>query len=104
MQARLAAFYGTNSAGVRSPWRFCNLNNGGNAGLAGENGNNAPSNSNWNGRPRLYLFKVGILPDDMRLHIRAQAKISKTGAGDRNPRVLSRGLSSWQVVTRPGLL
>ena len=51
-----SAFYGAYSAGVRSPWRFCNLNNWGNAGLAGENGNNAPSNSNWNGRPRLYLI------------------------------------------------
>ena len=47
-----AAFYGTNSAGVRSPWRFGNLNNGvTNGGLACENGNNAPSNSNWNGVP-----------------------------------------------------
>lgn len=48
-----SAFAGTFSAGVRSPWRFGNLNNGGNAGVAYENGNNAPSNSNWNSRPRL---------------------------------------------------
>lgn len=54
-----SAFYGTGSAGVRCPWRFANLNNGGNAGLAGENGNNSPGNSNWNGRPRRYLSKAG---------------------------------------------
>lgn len=51
-----SAFYGTSSAGVRCPWRFANLNNGGNAGLAAENGNNAPGNSNWNSRPRIYVF------------------------------------------------
>ena len=48
-----SAFCGTNSAGVRSPWRFCILSNGGTAGLAGEIGYNAPSYSYWNGRPRL---------------------------------------------------
>ena len=48
-----AAFNGTNSSGVRCPWRFGNLNNGANAGLGCENGNNTPSNTNWNGRPRL---------------------------------------------------
>lgn len=47
------AFNGTTSAGVHSPWRFGNLNNGGNAGLACENGNNSPGNANWNGRPRI---------------------------------------------------
>ena len=51
--ARDSAFNGTNSAGVRCPWRFGNLNNGGNAGLAYENGNNTPSNSNWNSVPRI---------------------------------------------------
>lgn len=51
-----SVFCGTNSAGVRCPWRFANLNNGGNAGLAAENGNNAPGNSNWNSRPRIYVF------------------------------------------------
>ena len=51
-----SAFFGTNSAGVRCPWRFANLNNGGNAGLAAENGNNAQGNSNWNSRPRIYVF------------------------------------------------
>lgn len=51
-----SAFCGTASAGVRCPWRFANLNNGGNAGLAAENGNNAPGNSNWNSRPRIYVF------------------------------------------------
>ena len=48
-----SAFYGTNSAGVRCPWRFANLNNGGDAGLAAEHCNVAPGYSNWNGRPRL---------------------------------------------------
>lgn len=52
-----SAFCGAGSAGVRCPWRFANLNNGGNAGLAGENGNNSPGNSNWNGRPRLYFYE-----------------------------------------------
>lgn len=51
-----SVFCGTASAGVRCPWRFANLNNGGNAGLAAENGNNAPGNSNWNSRPRIYVF------------------------------------------------
>ena len=48
-----SAFYRTGSAGVRAPWRFGNLNNTTNAGLAGANGNNNPSNTNWNGRPRI---------------------------------------------------
>lgn len=48
-----SAFSGAGSAGVRVPWRFMNLNNGGNGGLAGENGNNTPGNANWNSRPRL---------------------------------------------------
>jgi len=53
---RLSSFNGTNSAGVRCPWRYGNLNNGAHAGLACENGNNAPSNSNWNSRPRLIAY------------------------------------------------
>ena len=48
-----SAFYGSYSAGVRSPWRLCYLSVGGNAGLAGEGGGNAPSDSSWYGRPRL---------------------------------------------------
>ena len=48
-----SAFYGANSVGVRSPWRFCHLNNGGYAGLAGANGAAAPSGAGWSGRPRL---------------------------------------------------
>ena len=48
-----SAFYGAGSAGVRCPWRFANLNAGGVAGLAGENGNNSPGSSSWDGRPRL---------------------------------------------------
>lgn len=48
-----SAFYGAISAGVRSPWRFCILYGGGDAGLAGGTGGNAPSVSGWGGRPRL---------------------------------------------------
>ena len=48
-----SAFYGTNSAGVRCPWRFADLNGGGIAGLAAEFGDNAPGYSGWYGRPRL---------------------------------------------------
>ena len=48
-----SAFYFHGSSGVRAPWRFCNLNNGDHGGLAGANGNNTPSNANWNERPRL---------------------------------------------------
>ena len=48
-----SAFFGADSAGVRSPWRFCSLAAGGLAGLAGEHGSDAPSGSNWYGRPRL---------------------------------------------------
>ena len=56
-----SAFYGTYSAGVRSPWRFGNLNNGvTNGGLACENGNNAPSNSNWNGVPWITDFIIDL--------------------------------------------
>ena len=48
-----SAFYGTSSAGVRCPWRFAYLSNGGPAGLAAESGSYAPGGSHWNGRPRL---------------------------------------------------
>jgi len=48
-----SAFNFNASSGVRAPWRFYNLNNGGNGGLAGANGNNTPGNANWNERPRL---------------------------------------------------
>ena len=48
-----SAFYGTSSAGVRCPWRFAPLYDGGAAGLAAENGSNAPGYSYWYGRPRL---------------------------------------------------
>jgi len=34
------------------------LNNGANAGLACENGNNTPGNANWNSRPRLIFMKA----------------------------------------------
>ena len=49
----MSAFNFNDSSGVRAPWRFCNLNNDANGGLAGANGNNTPSNANWNERPRL---------------------------------------------------
>ena len=48
-----SAFYGTYSAGVRCPWRFAALNNGGVAGLAAGAGDAAPGRSSWYGRPRL---------------------------------------------------
>ena len=48
-----SAFYGTGSAGVRCPWRFAALNDGGAAGLAAELGSGAPGRSHWHSRPRL---------------------------------------------------
>ena len=51
----VSAFNGSNSAGIRVPWRRANLNNTGNAGLAAENANNDPSNANWNEAPRLVI-------------------------------------------------
>ena len=48
-----SAFYGTYSAGVRCPWRFAGLSNGGDAGLAAEDGDDAPGYSYWGSRPRL---------------------------------------------------
>ena len=48
-----SAFCGASSAGVRCPWRFAGLFNGGAAGLAAEAGNSAPGNSGWHSRPRL---------------------------------------------------
>ena len=48
-----SAFYGTDSAGVRCPWRFAGLSNGGDAGLAAEDGDDAPGYSYWGSRPRL---------------------------------------------------
>ena len=47
-----AAFSSPGGAGVYAPWRFGNLNDGGNCGLPCANGNNGPGNSNWNGVPR----------------------------------------------------
>ena len=47
-----AAFRSPGGAGVYAPWRFGNLNDGGNCGLPCANGNNGPGNSNWNGVPR----------------------------------------------------
>ena len=48
-----SAFCGTSSAGVRCPWRFASLSNGGFAGLAAEHGSAAPGSSGWYSRPRL---------------------------------------------------
>ena len=48
-----SAFYGTYSAGVRCPWRFGTLGNGGLGGLACELGYVSPGDSSWVGRPRL---------------------------------------------------
>ena len=49
-----SAFYGTGSAGVRSPWRFGRLGNGvAIGGLACEDGYDAPSSSYWYGVPWL---------------------------------------------------
>ena len=48
-----SSFCGTISAGVRCPWRFAGLGNGGGAGLAAEAGGNAPGSSYWGSRPRL---------------------------------------------------
>ena len=48
-----SAFYGASSGGVRCPWRFANLYNGGNAGLAAGDGYDSPDNLYWSSRPRL---------------------------------------------------
>ena len=37
------------ASGVRAPWVFGNLNNGGNAGVACRNSNYSVGNRNWNG-------------------------------------------------------
>jgi len=48
-----SGFYGTDSAGVRCPWRYGHLYYGAVAGLACGPGFNTPSASAWNSRPRL---------------------------------------------------
>lgn len=48
-----SAFDGAYSAGVRCPWRFGSLSNGGRGGLACEGGYSAPSISHWYGMPWL---------------------------------------------------
>lgn len=45
-------FYWWVSTGLRSPWRFCGLNNSSAAGLAGAGGS-TPGNTDWTGVPRL---------------------------------------------------
>lgn len=56
-----SAFYVTGSAGVRVPWRRGRLVNGDNDGLACANGNNGPTNSNWNGSPRITDKRHNVL-------------------------------------------
>ena len=48
-----SAFYGTDSAGPRCPWRFGGLHYGAFGGLACEGGLHWPGDANWTGRPRL---------------------------------------------------
>lgn len=48
-----SGFYGTDSAGVRCPWRFGSLANAGSAGLACEAGYSSPAHRSWNGAPWL---------------------------------------------------
>ena len=48
-----SAFYVSGEAGVRAPWRFGNMTNGANAGLACEASNDTPTYVHWFGRPRL---------------------------------------------------
>ena len=48
-----SAFSGATSAGVRAPWRFAYLSNGGIAGLAAEHGSASPGFLYWDSRPRL---------------------------------------------------
>ena len=48
-----SAFSFHGSSGTRALWRFCTLDGGGTAGLAGAIGNVAPSSAYWYGRPRL---------------------------------------------------
>ena len=48
-----SAFYGSNGAGVRCPWRFAALYDAGDAGLAAGVGNGAPATAGWHGAPRL---------------------------------------------------
>ena len=47
-----SAFSGAGSAGVRCPWRFAVLYDGGVAGLACEYGADAPAGAGWSSRPR----------------------------------------------------
>ena len=48
-----SAFYFRDSSGVRAPWRFCDLTDGGLGGLAGASGYLTPGYASWPGRPRL---------------------------------------------------
>lgn len=56
-----SAFYVAGGAGVRCPWRFGNMNNYGNAGLANANGNNGPGSSGWYGAPWLADFRQCVV-------------------------------------------
>ena len=81
--ARRSAFYGTNSTGVRCPWRFGNLNNEGNAGLAYENGNNDPGNANWNGVPRLGVTRRSFA---LRCAVQSLRKLKLCETGTHAPK------------------
>ena len=48
-----SAFAFSGASGVRAPWRFGALDNGGTGGLAYANGYDTPSHAGWDGRPRL---------------------------------------------------
>lgn len=48
-----SAFYFAGSSGVRAPWRFCALRDGGPGGLAGAPGYYTPGAAHWSERPRL---------------------------------------------------
>ncbi len=59
----VSAFYVASGAGVRCPWRFGNLNNYGNAGLANANGNNGPGTAVWYGAPWIADILINALHD-----------------------------------------
>lgn len=58
-----SAFSVASGAGVRCPWRFGNLNNYGNAGLANANGNNGPGTAVWYGAPWIADILINALHD-----------------------------------------
>ena len=79
---------------------FGNLNNGlGNGGLSYLNGNNAPSNANWNILGRIYVINILSKLFDLRLHGRAAAKLESHGrrlVGKRRSVPLTERISIWK--------